>query len=232
MSSIAIKTYLEKFKIGTTSIYAVPMDIFKTLDITQWKFNRPPDMTRIADIHNWMGQFNRMDGVLNIAYIPHEGLVCFEGNHRRLALDGLNIMVLMDIIWDVTHEIVTHEFQRLNKSISVPDLYVVENDATLRLEIQEAVSNICKKYPTHISSSGRPIRPNFNRDKLTDELTRLHKELQIPISELMNRLEKLNEKYKDNKDRSKLSVNVQLKCSMSDLWLFAWSSSISNEELV
>jgi predicted GIY-YIG superfamily endonuclease len=83
----------------------------------------------------------------------------------------------------------------------------------------------------HESNSGRPIRPNFNRDKLTDELTRLQKELQIPVSELMERLERLNETYKNTKDRSKLSVNIQVKCGLSDLWLFAWSSTIATTEL-
>lgn len=228
--SAPIQAYLSEFRIEGTNVYAVPMHIFKTLDVRQWKFNRPPDMSRIPEIHKWMKEFHRMDGVLNLAYIQNEGLVCFEGNHRRLALDGLDIKVLLDIVWNATDEIVKHEFQRLNKSVSVPDLYVVENDANLRIQIEDAVSAFRKKYPTHESSSGRPIRPNFNRDKLTDEFTRLQKELNISVPELVQRLEKLNEKYK-TKDRSKLSTNIQVKCSLSDLWLFAWSQSISTNEL-
>jgi hypothetical protein len=228
--SAPIQSYLAEYKIQDTNVYAVPMKIFKSLDVKQWKYNRPPDMSRIPEIHKWMKEFNRMDGVLNLAYIQNEGLVCFEGNHRRLALEGLDIKVLLDIVWDATHDIVKHEFQRLNKSVCVPDLYVVENDATLRVQIEHAVNAFRKKYASHESSSGRPIRPNFNRDKLTDEITRLQKELNIPVSELMKRLEKLNEKCK-NKDRSKLSLAVQLKCGLSDLWLFAWSTSIPTSEL-
>lgn len=228
--SAPIKLYLAEFKIEGTNVYAVPMSFYQTLDVRQWKYNRPPDMIRVPEIHNWMKQFNRMDGVLNLAYIQSEGLVCFEGNHRRLALEGLNITVLLDIVWDATHDIVKHEFQRLNKSVSVPDLYVVENDSNLRVQIEDAVASFRKKYPTHESSSGRPIRPNFNRDKLTDEFTRLQKELRISVPELVERLQKLNEKYK-SKDRSKLSPNVQLKCSLSDFWLFAWSASIATNEL-
>ena len=230
--SAVIKQYLQEYRIGNTNVYSLSPNIFKSLDISQWKFNRPPDMSRIEDIRSWMKQFNRMDGVLNLAYISKEGLVCFEGNHRRLAVEGLDIPVFVDIVWDATHEIVKHEFQRLNKSISVPDLYVIENDATLRVQIEEAVASFRKKYPTHESSSGRPTRPNFNRDKLTDELTRLQHELQIPVSELMGRLEQLNQKNKNTKDRSKLSINIQAKCGLSDLWLFAWSSTIASGELV
>jgi len=230
--SSAIKKYIESYKIRDTNIYALPLDVFKTLDIKTWKFNRPPDMNRVPEIHNWMKQFNRMDGVLNLAYIQNEGLVCFEGNHRRLALEGLtNIVVIIDIVWDTTNEIVMHEFQRLNKSISVPDLYVVENDATLRLQIEEIVTTFRKKYPTHESNSGRPARPNFNRDKLTDELTRIKKESpHISVNDLMKKLEELNETYK-SKDKSKLNKNVITKCEASGLWLFAWSSTIPISDL-
>lgn len=228
--SAPIQAYLAEFRISGTNVYAVPMNIFKTLDVRQWKYNRPPDMSRVPEIHKWMKEFNRMDGVLNLAYIQNEGLVCFEANHRRLALEGLDIKVLLDIVWDATHEIVKHEFQRLNKAVSVPDLYIVENDANLRVQIEDAVALYRKKYPIHESSSGRPIRPNFNRDKLTDEFTRLQRELHISIPELLERLDKLNEKYK-SRDRSKLSENVQLKCGVSDLWLFAWSPTIPTNEL-
>jgi hypothetical protein len=228
--SAPIQAYLTEFKIPETNLYAVPMSKFKGLDIRQWKYNRPADMSRIPEIHKWMKEFHRMDGVLNLAYVQNDGLVCFEGNHRRLALEGLDIKVLLDIVWDATDEIVKHEFQRLNKSVSVPDLYVIENDVNLRVQIEDAVADFRKKYPAHESSSGRPIRPNFNRDRLTDEFTRLQKELHISVRELVERLDKLNEKYK-SRDRSKLSPNVQLKCNLSDLWLFAWSSSIPTNEL-
>lgn len=228
--SAPIQAYLAEFRISGTNVYAVPMSVFRTLDVRQWKYNRPPDMSRVPEIHKWMKEFNRMDGVLNLAYIQNEGLVCFEANHRRLGLEGLEIKVLLDIVWDATHEIVKHEFQRLNKAVSVPDLYIVENDVNLRVQIEDAVALYRKKYPSHESSSGRPIRPNFNRDKLTDEFTRLQKELHISIPELLERLEKLNEKYK-SRDRSKLTPTVQLKCGLSDLWLFAWSASIPTNEL-
>jgi hypothetical protein len=173
-----------------------------------------------------MTEFKRMDGVLNLAYISGEGLVCFEGNHRRLALDGLDITVFADVLWDVTDEIVVHEFRRLNKSICVPDLYVTENHYAVRENIEKAVQEFRKKYPSMESSSGRPQRPNFNRDKLTDELFRLHKELGISIEDLIIKLNLLNETLKVS-DKSKLSDSIKQKCEKSGLWLFAWNSSIN-----
>ena len=224
--SLAIQTYLKSYKVSDTNVYAIPMDVFRSLDIKQWKFNRPPDITRLAEIRSWMTEFKRMDGVLNLAYISGEGLVCFEGNHRRLALDGLDITVFADVLWDVTDEIVVHEFRRLNKSICVPDLYVTENHYAVRENIEKAVQEFRKKYPSMESSSGRPQRPNFNRDKLTDELFRLHKELGISIEDLIIKLNLLNETLKVS-DKSKLSDSIKQKCEKSGLWLFAWNSSIN-----
>jgi hypothetical protein len=183
-------------------------------------------MTRIPEIHEWMKQFQRMDGILNLAYITGEGLVCFEGNHRRLALEGLDIIVFVDILWDATDEIVTHEFRRLNKSVCVPDLYVVENESTLRGDIEKIVTEFRRKYPTLESNSGRPQRPNYNRDKLTDDILRIHKDLMIPVSDIMGRIDLLNEQCK-SKDRTKLNEKVIQKCESAGLWLFARNSSIS-----
>ena len=226
----AIQHYLSEFRVQNTNIYAIPMEKFRSLFVKQWKYNRPPDMTRIPEIHDWMRQFHRMDGVLNLAYIQGEGLVCFEGNHRRLALDGLDIPVMTDIVWDATDESVRHEFFRLNKAVSVPELYVSETPATMRVEMEDAVAQFRKKYSSMESTSGKPQRPNYNRDKLMDELMRLQKELVIPVGELMNRLYGLNEAY-SNKDKSKLTDKMRQKCENSGLWLFAWSSSIPTKDL-
>lgn len=224
--SLAIQQYLSDNRVASTTVYSIPMAKFKSLDVKQWKYNRPPDMSRIPEIHNWMKQFQRMDGILNLAYITGEGLVCFEGNHRRLALEELDIMVFADILWDANDEIVTHEFRRLNKSVCVPNLYVIENESTLRGDIEKLVSDFRKKYPNVESNSGRPQRPNYNRDRLTDDILRIHKDSAIPISEIMNKIDLLNESYK-LKDRTKLSEKVIQKCESSGLWLFAWNSSIN-----
>ena len=228
--SAAIQHYLAPFRVLFTNVYAIPMEKFKTLDVKQWKYNRPPDMTRIPEIHGWMKQFGRMDGVLNLAYIQGEGLICFESNHRRLALDGLDIPVFADIVWDATHETVRQEFMRINKAVSVPDLYVAETPATLRVELEDAVAEFRKKYASMESTSGRPNRPNYNRDKLTDEFMRLQKELVVPVPELMSRIYSLNEAY-STKDKSKLTEKIRQKCEASGLWLFAWSSSIPTKDL-
>jgi hypothetical protein len=229
--SAALKSYLNEYRLHNTNVYAIPGEIFKTIEIKPWKYNRPADMSRVPEIHNWMNTSKRMDGILNLAYIQRDGLVCFEGNHRRMALDGIDsILVIAEILWDTSDEIIRSEFQRINKSISVPDLYVAETDADVKVEIENAVAAFRKKYPSHETHSGRPNRPNFNRDKLTDDLLRLHKELVLPINVIIDRLHMLNELY-EMKDRTSLNAKIVEKCSKSGLWLFAWSTTISANEL-
>ena len=99
MSSIIIQEFLRSYRIAKTNIYAIPHEIFHQLDIKTWKYNRPVDENRVEEIRQWNKEFNRMDGVINLAYIAGDGLVCFEGNHRRLALKDLPINVIVDIIY-------------------------------------------------------------------------------------------------------------------------------------
>ena len=227
--STPIREFLKLHQVGGTTVYAIPPDVFGKLDVKTWKYNRPPSDERVSEIRKWNEQFGRMDGVLNLAYIPHEGLVCFEGNHRRLALQGLNITVLADILWDVTDEIVMHEFRRINKSVSVPDLYVAETETSLKVEIENIVQSFRKKYPTHETTSSRPQRPNFNRDVLTDQILRIQSETGITIKELIVRLEELNKEYA-NQSKTKLSQKIIEKCEASGLWLFAWNSALSPKD--
>ena len=227
--STPIREFLKSYQIPGTNVYAIPPDVFSKLDIKTWKYNRPPSDERIAEIRQWNSQFGRMDGVLNLAYVPRDGLVCFEGNHRRLALAGLNITVVADILWDVSDETVMHEFRRINKSVSVPDLYVADTEASLKLEIEALVNTFRKKYPTHETASGRPQRPNYNRDGLTDQITRLQTETCLTVSDIEKRLYELNSKLAQQ-GKSKLSQKMLEKCESSGLWLFAWSNTLSAKD--
>ena len=228
--STPIKEFIKQHNYYGTNVYSLPMEIFKQLDIKVWKFNRPPDMTRVEEIRETMKVNNRMDGLINLAYITHEGLVCYEGNHRRLALEGNDFVVLIHILWDVTDEKVTEEFRRLNKSVCVPELYISETDATLKVEIEQLVKDFIKKFPDNLSTKANHQRPNFNRDNLTDQILRLQKELAIPVSQLSTRLYALNEKLAF-KDKTKLPEKNRQKCEKSGLWLFAWSTVISSKDL-
>ena len=232
MQSI-IQDHLEKNATGgahgSHHVYWVPIAEFVKLPITPWKFNRPPDMERVEEIRSFMKGSKRADGFIYLACINHQ-LVCYESNHRREALrkDMPSDMaaILVDVIWDATDDLVKQEFFRLNKAVSVPDLYV-DNSSTESFEtVTKAIETFCAKYPSLRSASGRPQRPNYNRDVFAQDFHRVMKELHISADELLERLERLNAAMA-TRDRGRLTLNVVNKCRAAGLWLFAWSGTLN-----
>jgi hypothetical protein len=218
---------------GSHFVYWVPLKVFNKLPITPWKFNRPPDMERVAEIRAFMKESKRVDGFIYLACINHQ-LVCYESNHRREALkaDMPDDMahILVDVLWDATDDMVKAEFFRLNKAVSVPDLYVDSSAEESVTAVLAAVDVFCAKYARARSSSGRPNRPNYNRDIFTQDFVRVMKELRISAEELLLRLERLNAEMA-TRPRGRLTMNVVSKCESTGLWLFAWSTSLNASEL-
>jgi hypothetical protein len=216
---------------GRHTVYWVPFDVFSKLPIERWCYNRPPDEGRVAEIREWMRTSERVDGIIHLAAIGTK-LVCYESNHRREAMKGLPILhnVLVDILWDATDEDVKQEFFRLNKAVSVPDLYVTEDQSVQLDELRTTVDAFCTNYKSLKVASSRPQRPHFSRDMVTDEFYRMLRELKIGVPELMERLTALNTKLR-SRDKSKLSDKVIAKCEASGLWLFAWSNKLNAADL-
>jgi hypothetical protein len=211
-------------------VYWVPARVLNQLPIKRWKYNRPPDEERVAEIKAYMETSNRMDGIVYLAQLEDE-LVCYESNHRREALKSMTDVsrmnyILVDVLTNATHETIRDEFNRLNKSIPLPVIYKVTDTEINREELKEFVDNFCATYKACRSSSDNPHRPHFNRDLLTDEFTRILNETGMSITELMERLTRLNQSMM-TRDRSRLPTKVIEKCEKTGLWLFAWSSKLS-----
>jgi hypothetical protein len=231
-----LKEGIEKHGIGGPhgdhTVVWIPSEKFNQLPIKPWKFNRPPDVDRITEINRHMDRTKRMDGMIYLACVDNE-LVCYESNHRREALRGLEGMnaILVDIIWDASDDIVREEFLRLNKAVSVPELYIAEEADVVITGIKDAVDKFCENYACHKVGSNRPQRPNFNRDTVIDEFYRVMKENRIGIDEFVIRLQRLNTEMA-GRDKTKLAQKVIDKCEKSGLWLFAWSSKLNASELL
>lgn len=230
-----LQTFLADDKVwryshGSHQICIIPLDIFNKLPIKRWKHNRPPDKDRVAEIHNYMIESKRVDGMIYLACVDKD-MVCYESNHRREALIGLTDVqpILVDILWDATDDQVKSEFLRLNKAVSVPELYV-DGDAINAEELIKLRDNFCERFKLLKVSTGRPNAPNFNSDMIMNEFHRVMKENKIGCAELWTRLMALNEAM-SQRDRKKLSDKVIEKCTRSGLWLFAWSRVLDAKEL-
>ena len=213
-------------------VYWVPIKVFHQLPVVRWKHNRPEDPDRVREIHDSTAVNKRMDGILYLACVNHQ-LVCYESNHRREALKGLEDVadILVDVLWGATDEDVKREFFRLNKAVSVPELYITDEPVVVDAEkLREVVDAFCRNYASHKVSSSRPQRPNFTRDMVFDEFYRAMKELSIDVDELSVRLQRLNQSMAQ-RDRGRLSEKTIAKCEGSGLWLFAWSPVLNLVDL-
>lgn len=212
---------------GSHHVYWIPLDVFNRLPIDTWKHNRPPDIERVAEIRSFMQESKRVDGLIYLACVNNK-IVCYESNHRREALkEGMPsdmAHILVDVLWNATDDQVKQEFLRLNKAVSVPELYVTNEEVSLEM-VRNAVDGFCANYKLLRSPAARPQRPNFNRDRLMDEFYRVMKEHHIGIDELMERLTRQNQAMAQ-RDRRRLPAKVIAKCEAAGLWLFAWSDKL------
>jgi hypothetical protein len=219
----------------------IPFDVFAKMPIRRWKHNRPSDQDRVAEIREFMRGSKRVDGIIYLAGIGQD-LVCYESNHRREALEGIahdRIVdfrpILIDVIWNATDELIKNEFFRLNKAVSVPDLYIDPTDvgdgvginAYDRVQQLIAARDLfCSKYSAVKVTTNNPHRPNFNSDKLLDDLARVSNSNKISIPEMLRRLDLLNAKLARS-DHTKLSQKVIDRCEKSGCWLFTVNSRLN-----
>lgn len=213
--------------VGDTSLYAMPSDVLLKLSVSSWKYNRPHDQDRVAEIRGRIAATGFVDGTIRLADLNGK-LVCFDGNHRRLALVAGLKCVLVTIINNATHERIVEEFSAINKAVSVPELY---KDSRLepeeRLVLIGYADRLARDYPTMQSKSARCCRPHYHRDTLLDDLYELLPKYSS-ASVLVQCVTEQNAALAVSaRFRSNLSPSILKKCESSGLWLFAESRNLS-----
>lgn len=216
---------------GNHRMYLVEWNIVKPL-MHKWSCNRDPDMQRVQEIKVHMENGGHVPLFLHVADHAEEGLVCYDGNHRREAFNLLDKppSVILDVLMHATKKDIYHEFTNINKSVQVPALYVGEDGNNFEvLKIRDQISALVRtyetKYPSFTSTSNRCHAPNFNRDAFIENLFEIWKDMDgcIDIDELTSRLEKLNIAYAEGRmcrAHSSYKPNVIQKCKQGGLWLF------------
>ncbi|CAK7994534.1 Hypothetical protein POVR1_LOCUS58 [uncultured virus] len=210
----------------------------KTKNIVTWMGNRPADLKRVDELRIHMKETHRCPGTICLAIVKNQ-VVCYDGNHRRLALTDEIPHVCVDVMISATDEMVKKEFENVNKSIQVPVLYINPqvDTAAVKNEILSFVKVFTTRYHAHVSGSRNPNRPNFNRDVFIDDLTELsllHRD-DSDIKVLLGNITKLNVAYSEGKLISKAgkgkTSNMIEKCEASGLWLFLDNYKINRVHL-
>lgn len=207
--------------------------------VEMWKYNRPADMSRVEEIKSYIGKSGVVDGIIYVAEIEDAGCikyVCYDGNHRRLALKGMddkkgeNVKkILVNLLINADDKMIKEKFMALNQANPVPELYLCEDDSDaierVKSIVNDVVRDLVKLFPTHVSTSKKPRRPNFNRDMVVDQLGNFILEgrlYDIGKNELIKKLLDLNIKYMSGYGgvSGKISKKILEKCKKNRCYLF------------
>ncbi len=216
-------------KQGRHSTYIVEWNLVKPI-IKKWSRNRDPDMSRVQEMLIRVQNGGYFPALLHLADLKEEGLVCYDGNHRREVLNHMTSgipRVIVDLLTSATQRDVYDAFDALNKSVQVPAIYFEDEQTTSRVkeEILELVKHYETRYKSHASSSPRCHAPQFNRDTFVENLHKIwkHFDNKVSIPEIQTALERLNELYSQGrlcKPHNSHKPRVIEKCRESGLWLF------------
>ena len=214
--------------------------------IKNWEYNRPPDDIRCSEISNYLVKPDvQLLQPFYLHYNSKEDMYyVLDGIHRYTALEMIeykelvnNKIVLIHVFTDLSKGMLVDIFENLNKTIPVPELYVVvDKHDTIQISIIEEILNDYKKrYKEHFSPNSTFCAPNINRESFTNLLTDLYKLHNIKNKKgLEDVLSKTNNSIRERIESgmhtralpNKFSEKQKDKCRKSGLYLFLYNCEI------
>jgi hypothetical protein len=223
-----------------------------TISITNWKYNRPPDMVRCADISKYIYlSKSPLDTMLYLNFNnKSKSFDVLDGIHRYTSLKiikekngSLDFItpsdygnnndagwlyeshIILNMRFNSTEGELIELFKTLNKSTPIPDLYIRDIVKEKRDIIENVANNWQVKYKSHFSSNNKPNKPNINRDRFIDLLEKIYNKYNINENN-KNLLEEVLERANWNISINiplKLSQSIIDKCHSTGCWLFIYS---------
>ena len=166
--------------------------------ITNWKYNRPPDQIRCADIAKYIYISKKpLDTMLYLSFNNStQSFDIVDGIHRYTSLKilkehnskSLNLIdpcdygnnndadwlyqshIILNMRFNATEGEIIELFKNLNKSSPISDLYIRDFVKEKRAIIENVANNWQIKFKSHFSANNKPNKPNVNRDRFIDLL--------------------------------------------------------------
>jgi hypothetical protein len=239
-------------------IIKVKISDLLSANITNWKYNRPADLTRCYDIARYVYfSKNKVDTMIYLSYNnKNQSFDVIDGIHRYTSLKiikdenskpldlitpsdfGSNndanwlfdSYIIINLRINSSEGELVELFRSLNKSNPIPDLYIRDTNQDKRDIIETVSNNWQVKYKSHFSSNNKPNKPNVNRDRFIDLLEIIYDKYKI-TNENKYLLEELLQRINTNilfNIPKKIPQSIKEKCCKTGLWLFIYSI----EELV
>jgi hypothetical protein len=198
--------------------------------VKKWSYNREPDLKRVEEliIHHLNGGY--IPPLIHLAEMTGEGIVCYDGNHRREAFNYINdkeFVCIVDVMFSATHSDVYKSFNNINKSVQLPAIYIDELDDTcgIKTEIIQLVMEYEMKYKPFVSTSSRCHAPQFNRDSFIDNIYNIYMSFSgtVTIKQLNEIFSMLNIEYQNGRmcrPHECYKKIITDKCRKYNFWLF------------
>lgn len=222
--------------------------------IKNWEYNRPPDMARCPDIARYI--YNSRKPIDTMVYLSFNNLKqifeVLDGIHRITALKIIkeenskplellcqcdfgsgndaawlfNQYIIVNVRFNATKGELIEAFENLNKSQSVPELYIRDPKKEKRDIIENIANEWFVRYKKHFSSSANPIIGNTNRNKFVELLDKLYEKYKIDETnsdKLRKLLDDANLNISTNIP-SKASIDIRVKCKETGCYLFLYKN--------
>jgi hypothetical protein len=237
-------------------VYKILIDDLLGDAIKNWTYNRPPDMERCPEIARYIYNSKKpFDTMIYLSFCNKtEVFEVLDGIHRLTALkiikeenskplellcpgefgsdNNANWLfkqyILVNIRFNSTQGELIEVFKNLNKSQTVPELYIRDTSREKRDIIDTIANEWYVLYKRHFSSAANPIRGNTNRNKFVELLDVLYDKYKIDssnVKKLITCLKNANAKCGEN-IHSKVSVDIRLKCKETGCYLFLHKNDV------
>lgn len=235
-------------------IYKIQIKDLLVETVTNWEYNRPPDMARCPDIARYM--YNSKKTIDTMIYLNFNNIKnlfeVLDGIHRLTSLNLIkeenskeldlistgefgsnsdanwlyNQYILVNIRFNASLGELIEVFQNLNKSQVVPDLYMRDTKKEKRDLIDAIANEWYVRYKIHFSSSINPNTGNTNRNKFVELLDKLYDKYNIDNLS-RNKLRKLLEIANQKMSEnisSKITISTRVRCKETGCYLFLYKN--------
>lgn len=169
---------------NNTNVITLKMkDLNGLYNVKNWNRNRKPDPIRIEEIASKSTHSGIVDGILcGWARNGSRTLQLYDGIHRYMASkDFPEIVVILKIIVTDYEQVIIDDFKNINKSISVPSIYLEEYNVYKIYVCNNVMDLFCDKWFNNRSPAKRPYSCNYNRDTFIDNvLSKLKIDFELP----------------------------------------------------
>jgi hypothetical protein len=180
-----------------------------SVPISNWTYNRPPDLTRCNDIARYIYTSKcPIDTMLYLSFNnKKQTFEIVDGIHRYTSLKIIkehnskpselldfvpsdfgnnndatwlyNSYIIVNLRINALEGELIELFKNLNKSNPIPDLYIRDVNKEKKDIIEQIVSDWTRKYSSHFSANLKPYKPNINRDRFIDLVESIYDKYEI-----------------------------------------------------